>query len=38
VLYNNYYYIYFGLVEVVLTSFVVWHAINWPKQASSEEG
>ena len=36
-LYNNYYYIYLGLVEVVLTSLVVWYAITWPKQISTDE-
>ena len=26
------YYIYFGVVEVVLTALIVWYAWNWPKQ------
>ncbi len=26
------YYIFFGIVEVVLTALIVWHAWKWPKQ------
>ena len=27
------FYIFLGIVEVVLTAMIVWHAWNWPKQA-----
>ena len=27
------YYIFFGIVEIVLTVLIVWYAWNWPKQA-----
>ncbi len=29
---NVYFYIYFGLLEITITSFIVWCAWNWPKQ------
>ena len=31
---NSYFYIYLGVVEVVLTSCAVWYAVNWPKQTN----
>ena len=27
-----YYYIFFGIVEIVLTALIVWYAWKWPKQ------
>jgi hypothetical protein len=27
-----YFYIYLGVVEVALTSLVVWYALTWPRQ------
>jgi hypothetical protein len=36
---NNYwqwaFYIFFGVIEVVLTAVVVWYAWNWPKQTAT---
>jgi len=29
------FYIFFGIIEVVLTGLVVWYAWNWPKQEST---
>jgi Family of unknown function (DUF6326) len=29
---GSYFYIYLGVVEVVLTSLVVWYALSWPRQ------
>ena len=29
------FYIFFGIIEVVLTGLVVWHAWNWPKQETT---
>jgi hypothetical protein len=30
--FGGYFYIYLGVVEVVLTSLVVWYALTWPTQ------
>jgi len=30
--FDGYFYIYLGVVEVVLTSLVVWYALTWPRQ------
>jgi hypothetical protein len=30
--FGYYFYIYLGVVEVVLTSLVVWYALTWPRQ------
>jgi hypothetical protein len=32
---GSYFYLYLGLVEVTLTSFIVWYAFTWPKQRVS---
>ncbi len=29
------FYIFFGIIEVVLTGLIVWYAWNWPKQAAT---
>ena len=29
---SAYYYIFFGIVEIVLTALIVWYAWKWPKQ------
>ena len=29
------FYIFFGVIEVVLTALIVWYAWNWPKQAAT---
>jgi hypothetical protein len=29
------YYIFLGIVEVVLTALIVWYAWNWPKQEAT---
>ena len=31
------FYIYLALVEIVITSMVVWHAWRWPKQESQQQ-
>ena len=31
--FDGYFYIYLGVVEVVLTSLVVWYALTWPRQS-----
>ena len=28
------YYIFFGLIEIILTILIVWYAWNWPKNAA----
>ncbi len=27
-----YFYIFFGLIEIILTLLIIWYAWNWPKQ------
>ncbi|MEO7838927.1 MAG: DUF6326 family protein [Anaerolineales bacterium] len=31
------YYIFFGIVEIVLTLMIVWHASKWPNKAASSK-
>ncbi len=31
---NSYFYLYLGVVEVALTSCVVWYAVKWPEQTN----
>ena len=35
---SAYYYIFFGIVEIVLTALIVWYAWKWPKQEAKQEG
>jgi hypothetical protein len=30
--------IFYGVIEVVLTSVIVWYALRWPKQSSADQG
>jgi len=34
--FGSYFYIYLGLVEVILTSLVVWYALTWPRQPRTD--
>jgi hypothetical protein len=34
--FGYYFYIYLGVVEVVLTLLVVWYALTWPKQTAGD--
>jgi hypothetical protein len=34
--FGGYFYIYLGVVEVVLTSLVVWYALTWPRQPAED--
>jgi hypothetical protein len=29
------FYIFFGLIEIALTSLIVWYAWRWPRQSST---
>jgi len=32
------FYVFFGVVEVILTALIVWYAWNWPKKQEAKAG